>query len=82
MKLETELTDAKSDLAKALISARRAERMAMQANSEKEAQVRLTVVVVVSVKHSVCTHSPSRGPDHSCILYSKCKPNFIPTPLF
>ncbi|KAL5104534.1 hypothetical protein TcWFU_009233 [Taenia crassiceps] len=39
VKLETELTDAKSDLAKALISARRAERMAMQANNEKEAQI-------------------------------------------
>ncbi|EUB58192.1 rRNA methyltransferase [Echinococcus granulosus] len=39
VKLETELTNTKSDLSKALISARRAERMAMQANHEKEAQV-------------------------------------------
>ncbi|KAH9282464.1 hypothetical protein ECG_04959 [Echinococcus granulosus] len=39
VKLETELTNTKSDLSKALISARRAERMAMQANHEKEAQI-------------------------------------------
>ncbi|VDM17284.1 unnamed protein product [Hydatigera taeniaeformis] len=38
VKLETELTDTKSDLTKALISVRRAERKAMQATSEKEAQ--------------------------------------------
>ncbi|VDK33826.1 unnamed protein product [Taenia asiatica] len=48
VKLETELTDAKSDLAKALISARRAERMAMQANNEKEAQVQLIISALES----------------------------------
>ncbi|EUB58188.1 Heat shock protein [Echinococcus granulosus] len=39
VKLETELTNMKSDLAKARTFAQRAERMAMQANHEKEAQV-------------------------------------------
>lgn len=39
VKLERDLTDTKADLAKAIISARRAERMAMQAKNEREEQV-------------------------------------------
>ncbi len=40
VRLETEVANAKSDLARAVISARRAERLALQASNERQAQVR------------------------------------------